>query len=368
MKFGIFTMPEHPPRENWTLSYDRDIADIVLAESLGFDEYWIGEHHTGGYENVPMPELMIAKASAVTSRIRLGTGVVNLPYQDPFLVAERMAFLDHLTHGRLIYGFGGGGLPTDKALFQMAPEEATPRTNESLEIIWRLLTETEPVTHEGVFWHYEERQLQVGPYQVVPPMAVAGLTGTHNFERCGNRGWIPLSVYFAPLLAEKNPMPDLADHKNAILKGAADASLDADQAMANWRISREVYVASDKNTAMNEIRAGVKMSYDYLLGLGLGALMKLDAEMADPELTFEWMVENVPWIIGSPEDCVEQIHHIREDVGDFGTFLINGRDWVTTDRWNRSLELFARYVMPQFQDHQHMPRRERLARKALGLD
>src|SRR3546814_13240233 len=91
----------------------------------------------------------------------------------------------------------------------MAPEEATPRTNESLEIIWRLLTEPEPVTHEGVFWHYEERQLQVGPYQVVPPMAVAGLTGTHHFERCGNRGWIPLSVYFAPLLAEKNPMPAL---------------------------------------------------------------------------------------------------------------------------------------------------------------
>src|SRR3546814_17136396 len=80
--------------------------------------------------------------------------------------------------------------------------------------------------------------------------------------------------------------------------------------------------------------------------------MKLDAEMADPELTFEWMVENVPWIIGSPEDCVEQIHHIREDVGDFGTFLINGRDWVTTDRWNRSLELFARYVTPQLQAHQ----------------
>src|SRR3546814_17492102 len=109
------TMPEHPPRENWTLSYDRDIADVVLAESLGFDEYWIGEHHTGGYENVPMPELMIAKASAVTSRIRLGTGVVKLPYQDPFLVAARMAFLDHLTHRRLIYGFGSGRLPTDTA-------------------------------------------------------------------------------------------------------------------------------------------------------------------------------------------------------------------------------------------------------------
>ena len=369
MKFGIFTMPEHPPRENWTLSYDRDIAEIVKAESLGFDEFWIGEHHTGGYENVPMPELMIAKASAVTSRIRLGTGVVNLPYQDPFLVAERLAFLDHLTHGRLIYGFGGGGLPTDKKLFQMAPEEATPRTNESLEIIWKLLTSEEPVTHEGVFWHYEDRQLQVGPYQVVPPMAVAGLTGTHNFEKCGNRGWIPLSVYFAPLHTTDNPAaPDLVAHRDAILKGAADAGLDASAALANWRVSREVYVAASRNDALNEIRDGVKRSYDYLLGLGLGALMKLDQNMADADVTFEWLVESIPWIIGSPEDCVEQIHHIREEVGDFGTFLINSRDWVTSDMWNRSLELFARYVMPQFQPHQHMARRDRLARAALGLD
>lgn len=360
-------MPEHPPRENWTLSYDRDIAEIVKAEQLGFDEFWIGEHHTGGYENVPMPELLIAKASAVTTTIRLGTGVVNLPYQDPFLVAERLAFLDHLTHGRLIYGFGGGGLPTDKALFQMAPEEATPRTNESLEIIWKLLTEPDPVTHEGVFWHYEQRQLQVGPYQMVPPMAVAGLTGTHNFEKCGTRGWIPLSVYFAPLHVENNPAaPDLVAHRDAILKGAENASLDAGEAMSKWRVSREVYVADDKNQALNDIRAGVKRSYDYLLGLGLGALMKRDQEMADPDLTFDWMVENIPWIIGSPEDCAAQIHHIRDEVGDFGTFLINSRDWVTTDRWNRSLELFARYVMPHFQENQHMARRQRLANVALG--
>ncbi|HEY9414802.1 MAG TPA: LLM class flavin-dependent oxidoreductase, partial [Pseudonocardia sp.] len=139
MRFGLFAMPEHPPIENWTLSYDRDIDDIVLAEKLGFSEYWIGEHHTGGYENVPVPEYMIAKASALTSRIRLGTGVINLPYQDPFQVAERLAFLDHLTHGRLEYGFGGGGLPTDQALFGLDRSEAAPRTTESLEIVWQLL-------------------------------------------------------------------------------------------------------------------------------------------------------------------------------------------------------------------------------------
>ncbi|MDT0201705.1 LLM class flavin-dependent oxidoreductase [Nocardioides sp. AE5] len=366
MKFGIFTMPEHPPRENWTLSYDRDIDEIVLAEKLGFDEFWIGEHHTGGYENVPIPEFMIAKASAVTTKIRLGTGVVNLPYQDPFLVAERLAFLDHLTRGRLIYGFGGGGLPTDKALFQMAPDEATPRTNESLEIIWKLLTSDEPVTHQGTFWHYEDRQLQVGPYQMVPPFGVAGLTGTHNFEKCGNRGWIPLSVYFAPI--HSNAAPDLVGHRDAMLAGAREAGLDEAAALANWRVSREVYVSDSKEQAFAEIREGVKRSYDYLLGLGLGALMKLDPDFPDEQLSFEWMAENIPWIIGSPEDCVQQINELREEVGEFGTFLINSRDWVTTDRWNRSLELFARYVMPQFQANQHMARRERLAKVALGID
>lgn len=367
MKFGIFTMPEHPPQENWTLSYDRDIADIVYAESLGFTEYWIGEHHTGGYENVPAAEYMIAKASALTSRIRLGTGVINLPYHEPFLVAERLAFLDHLTHGRLEYGFGGGGLPTDRALFQMPAEEATPRTNEALEIIWKLLTSEGPVDYEGVYWKYENRQLQVGPYQEVPPFAVAGLTGTHNYAKCGGRGWKALSVYFAPLFADKNQYaPDLRQHAEALTTAAAQAGLDPDVARQNWRISREVYVSDSRNQAMNEIREGVHRSYEYLLGLGLGALMKPDIEMPDAELTFEWMAETIPWIIGSPEDCIRQIREVEETVGGFGTLLINARDWVTTDRWNRSLELFARYVVPQFQRNQHMQRRLALANVALG--
>lgn len=366
MKFGIFTMPEHPPRENMTLSFDRDVDGIVYAEKLGFHEYWVGEHHTGGFETVPVPEYIIAKASALTRNIRLGTGVVNLPYHEPFLVAERLAFLDHLTHGRLDYGFGGGGLPTDRALFQMAAEDATPRMNESLEIIWKLLTSDEPVSYEGKYWQYKNRQIQVGPHQEVPPFAVAGLTGTHNYARCGDKGWKALSVYFAPLFADKNQAPDLRQHAKALTEAAEKAGRDPRIARDDWRISREVYVAENKNVAMNEIREGVKRSYEYLLGLGLGALMKQDSAMPDSDLTFEWMVETLPWVIGSPEDCVRQINEINEQVGGFGTFLINGRDWVQTQKWNHSLELFARYVMPQFQKNQHLKRRLALADVALG--
>ncbi len=367
MKFGFFTMPEHPPIENWTLSYDRDIAAIVEAERLGFSEFWIGEHHTGGFENVPVPEYMIAKASAVTSRIRLGTGVVNLPYQDPFMVAERLAFLDHLTHGRLEYGFGGGGLPTDKALFGLEPSEAAPRTNEALEIIWQLLTSEDPVTYEGVYWKYENRQLQVGPYQDVPPFAIAGLTGTHNYARCGANGWKPLSVHFAPIdSGTYTDAPDLMAMAAAMLEAGAGAGIDPAVTRDNWRVVREVYVTDDKDQAMRDIREGVKRSYDYLFGLGLGALMKKGDGMEDADLTFEWMVEEIPWIIGSPEDCIRQVRELEEATGGFGTLLINCRDWVTTDKWNRSLELFARYVVPQFQANQHMKRRLRLADVALG--
>lgn len=367
MQFGLFAMPEHPPIENWTLSYDRDVAEMVEAERLGFSEYWIGEHHTGGFENVPVPEYMISKASAVTSRIRLGTGVINLPYQDPFQVAERMAFLDHLTHGRLEYGFGGGGLPTDQALFGLERSEASPRTNEALEIIWQLLNTEEPVSYDGTYWQYENRQLQVGPYQDDPPFGIAGLTGTHNYAKCGENGWKALSVYFTPIDNLEYPdAPDLLGHGDALVGAAEKAGLDPVEARRNWRISREVYVSDSKDQAMADIREGVKRSYEYLVGLGLGALMKKDEAMDDAELTFDWMAEEIPWIIGSPEDCVRQIRELEEAVGGFGTLLINSRDWVTTDKWNRSLELFARYVTPQFTKRENMARRQKLANVALG--
>ncbi len=372
MRFGLFAMPEHPPIENWSLSYDRDIDEIVLAEKLGFSEFWIGEHHTGGYENVPMPELLLAKASALTSRIRLGTGVINLPYQDPFQVAERMAFLDHLTHGRLEYGFGGGGLPTDQALFQLERSEAAPRTAEALEIIWQLLTSDEPVSYEACIGNTRTASCRSGPIKRSPPFAIAGLTGTHNYARCGAKGWKALSVYFAPGDNNgypPNAPPDLAAHAAALTSAAAENGLDPpDVARQNWRITREVYVSDSKDQAMREIREGVHRSYEYLLGLGLGALMKKDENMPDAELTFEWMVEEIPWIIGSPEDCIRQIRELEEVTGGFGTFLINSRDWVTTDKWNRSLELFARYVTPQFTPpRENMARRNKLARVALGV-
>ncbi|MEF8778049.1 MAG: LLM class flavin-dependent oxidoreductase [Natronomonas sp.] len=352
LDFGIFTMPEHPPWENWNLSYDRDVQEAKLADELGFDEYWIGEHHTGSYENVPVPEYMIAKISAETEHINLGPGTVNLPYHDPFLVAERLAFLDQLTDGRVIYGYGGGGLPSDMEMFSIDGEDQREMIAEAIDIIQTYTQAEEPTSYDGEFWSYDDRIIQVPPYQDEPMESIAGLTRERSYEMAGEMGMGSLSVYFTPLETPNNPAaPNLQDHARAMTEAAEAAGRDPQEVRDNWGIVREVYVSDSKEQALDEIREGVEDSYSYLIELGLGALMKRDDEMPDDDLSLEWMAENIPWIIGSPEDCIRQIKKLHEEVGGFGTLILNSRDWVTTDLQERSLELFAREVMPAFQSN-----------------
>ena len=144
MKFSIFMMPLHYPTENPSLAFDRDISLIHYAEELGYDEFFIGEHHSGGWETMPAPEMALAKASAHAHRIRLGTSVISVPFHHPFHVAERMAFLDHLTRGRAILGVGPCALVTDKNLFGLATEKLYPMMAESVDINVRLLESPEP--------------------------------------------------------------------------------------------------------------------------------------------------------------------------------------------------------------------------------
>ena len=348
MRFGVFSMPEHFPWDNQTLSFDRDIDEMVLAEKLGFDEYWIGEHHSGWYENIPVPEYMIAKASALTGRIMLATGVVNLPYHDPFQVAERLAFLDNLTHGRLIYGFGAGGLPTDWTLHNMEGDVMRPRMVESLEVIRRLTEAREPISYDGEFWQGQDREIQVRPHKGrTPEFALAGLTGSNSFELAAKHGWGSLSVHFTPPKFTNNPtFVDLESHSATLESHAIAAGRDPIEARRQWRIVREVFVADDRESAVAQIRAGVKKSYDYLISVGLGPLMKLEETMDDSELTLDWMIDNGYWLVGSPDDVNRLVKDLYDRLGGFGTLVFNSRDWGPTDQMARSMEMFARYCIP----------------------
>ena len=194
MKFSIFMMPLHHPTENPSLAFDRDISLIHYADELGYDEFFIGEHHSGGWETMPAPEMVLAKASAQAHRIHLGTSVISAPFHHPFHVAERMAFLDHLTRGRAILGVGPCALVTDKKLFGLPNEKLYPMLAESVDIIVRLLESSEPIDYEGRFWSFKQMRLQLRSYQQPRmPLAIASSGNAISLELAGKHGMLFLS-------------------------------------------------------------------------------------------------------------------------------------------------------------------------------
>ena len=138
LRHGIFLPPFHPNEENPTQCLERDLELMVWLDKLGFHEAWIGEHHSAGYEIISSPEIFIAFAAERTRHIRLGTGVVSLPYHHPMMVADRIVQLDHMTRGRVMFGAGPGLLAGDAIMMGIDPMTQRDRMAESLDAILRL--------------------------------------------------------------------------------------------------------------------------------------------------------------------------------------------------------------------------------------
>src|SRR5215211_6746125 len=148
MRFGIFLAPCHPVGQDPTVSLERDLELIEWLDRLGYHEAWFGEHHSAGFEIIASPEVFIATAAERTKHIKLGTGVISLPYHNPLMVANRMVLLDHLTRGRVMLGVGPGALVTDALMLGIEPNLQRPRMEESMRAIVHLLTRDEPLTME----------------------------------------------------------------------------------------------------------------------------------------------------------------------------------------------------------------------------
>jgi len=352
LEFGIFAQPAWRPEMNWNLALDGLVEEAKLAEKLGFDEYWVGEHHSGGYETVPAPDMQLARMAEVTDRIKLMPATFNLPYDvnDPFAVAERLAFLDQISKGRAILGYGGGALPSDMEMFNATDDRMKERMWEAIDVIETYLEAEEPTDYDGEFFQYEDRIIQLPTYQEEPESSIAGLTSRSSFYNAAKEGHRPLSISFIPMEAPDNPACiSLTDAAEAIEEGARDAGRDPREAREDWCIAREVYLADSKEQALEDIREGAEAYYDYMFDLGLAPMMAHTEEQDRDDLTIEWMVENLPFIIGSPEEVIAQIKALQNKVGPFGQLVINHHDWkLPRHKWRQSLELFAKDVMPTF--------------------
>ena len=342
MKFGIFMAPFHPVGDNPTLALDRDLELIEWLEQLGYDEAWVGEHHSGGWEPIASPEVFISAAAQRTKRIKLGTGVISLPYHHPLMTANRMVLLDHMTKGRIMMGVGPGALVTDAYMLGIDFSTQRPRMDEALGIIIRLLTETDPITYEADWFTLREAKLHLRPFtQPYFPIAVAAAATPSGLVTAGKHGTSVLSLSVLASDAVKNTLKEFWEI-------AEDTAAEHGKSMnrEDWRLVTHVFLAESKKEAIEQarIKAGQYQRGYFEEALGNPSLFDGPADRI-----VDAMVDKGAWCVGTPDDLIQYIHRLDENSGGFGGLLIQATEWGTREQVFRSYELLARYVMPHFQ-------------------
>jgi len=339
--FGIFLAPFHPCGQNPTLALERDLELLQHLDRLGFDEAWIGEHHSAGYEIIASPEVFIATAAERTRHLRLGTGVSSLPYHHPLLLADRMVLLDHLTRGRVLFGVGPGALPSDAFMMGIQPARQRDMMEESLEAILALLNTEEPITRETDWFTLRDARLQLRPYQRPHfEVAVAAQVSPAGPRAAGRFGCGLLSIGATSM----GGFDALGYHWGIMEERAAEFGTSVDR--RRWRLVGPMHLADTREQAARDVAFGLHEWVDYFQRV---AALPLAPDAADHDSLVEAINASGFAVIGTPDDAVAQIRRLAEKSGGFGTYLLMAHEWADREQTLRSYELFSRYVMPELQ-------------------
>lgn len=338
LKFGIFMAPFHRLGENPGLAIERDVELIQHLDRLRFDEAWVGEHHSAGWETIASPEVFIAYALAKTRTINLGTGVVSLPYHNPYMVAERMVLLDQLGRGRVMLGVGPGALPSDAYQLMLDPPRQRPQMDEALGVIVRLLR-GEDVTHESDWIRLRGARIQMPTYSEQIPIFVASTLSPAGPATAGKYGAGILSLStFTPATDQLKKVWQVAE------ESAAQHGQSIDR--RNWRLMLPIYLADSREEAYRDVSLGAYAFQKEYFDQTLGRTFEYPGP---PEKFAEVMAQVGGAIIGTPDDAIEAILRLDELSGGFGGLLGLAHEWAPTEKIHRSYELWARYVAPRFQ-------------------
>ncbi len=334
LRLGLFIAPFHALNEDPTLALERDLELTQYADELGLAEVWFGEHHSGGYEIIMSPELMIAAAAQRTKRIMLGTGVITLPYHNPLMVANRIAQLDHLTRGRVIFGAGPGLLTADAHMLGLDARESREKLDQGLSVVKRLLA-GEMVTEKTSWYDLHDAHCHLLPNQEAIEIAVASA-----FTPSGGT---LAAKHDTAMLCLAATSPDGYDALSGNWKIAQEAAGKFGRTMdpARVRCATDMHIAETREEAMDQARKGFAITQRYFVN----QTAHLAASPMD--VTLEQMVESGEAIVGTPDDAIAQIRRLEEKIPDFGTLLLFDKNWAGTGHKKRSLELLMRYVLPE---------------------
>jgi limonene 1,2-monooxygenase len=344
LRFGTFLAPFHPAGENPTSALQRDLRLIEHLDDLGYDEAWIGEHHSAGSEIIASPEIFIATAAERTRNIKLGTGVTSLSYHNPLWVAERMVLLDHLTRGRIMLGVGPGSLPTDSAMIGLNPTDTRELLEENLDIVMRLLRTDDPVsartrTHELIDAHLHLRPYS-DPLFDVCVAAVASPTGPRLAGKYGV-GLLSIGATLSP-----DGFDALAHHWGVMEERAATFGTVVDR--LKWRLVGIMHVAETKEQAYRDVEHGIEKWFDYFQKVAAFPQMGVEGNN-DIKQMIDFVNEGGIGVVGTPDEAVAQVQKLVDQSGGFGSMLLMAHEWANPEATRRSYELIAQHVMPRFQ-------------------
>ena len=341
LRFGAFLAPHHPIGENPTLQLQSDLELVELMDRLGYDEFWCGEHHSTGWEIIASPELFLAAAAERTHRIKLGTGVVSLPYHHPFMVAQRIVQLDHQSRGRVIFGSGPGALPSDAHTMGIDPMVLRDRQDEAMGVIRRLFESDERFDYESEWFTLRDAKLQLKPLQKDMEFAVASIVSPSGMTLAGKHRAGVLSI--GSLTQEGiRALPlqwSFAEESAAKHGNTVDRK--------DWRIVLNWHIAETRKEARQQAGAGLmRHNNEYSIGTlagGVGPIYDTPDEAVDGVAFSELSTA----VIGTPDDLVARIRDMMEITGGFGCVIGFVHDWANRENTRRSWDMVARYVIPQ---------------------
>ena len=339
LRFGIFLAPFHALDENPTNALDRDMALIEHLDHLDYDEVWVGEHHSGGFEIIASPEIFIGAAAQRTRNIRLGTGVVSLPYHHPFMTVDRMVQLDHMTRGRTMFGVGPGALVGDAFRMGIDPADQRRRMNEALDVIMPLLND-EVVSARTDWFEMRECQLQL-PCYTRPHMevTVACARSPAGALAAGRHGLGMLSIGGTSDEA-------LAHHANNWRLCEQTAAENGKSVSRDrWRVVTLAHIAETREQAIRNVAFGLDDWARYFREVATFPVVPPDIDDA-----VNYLIDNNMACIGTPDDAVRYIEKLLDGTGGFGAYLELAHNWADWEATKRHYELMSRYVAPHFQD------------------
>lgn len=341
MKFGIFALPTYHPDIHGTIGefYTQIVEMMAAAEQYGFESAWVNEHHFHAYGGMmPSPNTLLAALAMRTSRIRLGTSVSLLPLHDPLETAEAYAMVDQLSGGRLEFGIGVGFMRYDYETIGVPFDEGVPRLMESLAVI-RQAWQQQPFSHHGRYFNYDDVAVWPPPLQRPhPPIWGAASRNPETFEWIGRAGYGLLTVVYLHQLAR---MAELIGHYRA---AAADAG--HDPATLPVATHYQVYCAEDgaeaRRVAEQALRSYIELSN------AARALGHVRITLQPEDMVIDRLIAEARVCVGTPDECAAVLERANAELGLTSvdcTFCFGDLDYA---RAQRSMDLFAREVMPRF--------------------